>query len=193
MDARHELAKPIDCGAAWRTARSAEDPTDDRSRRSADALVELAGYVKTLPPNDRRFDAITGLDFDQHDFPGTDDDVDKLITRYGSNPHLQSHPDTFLRELVAIADRGARSRRRSRMASAKAAEPPRREPDVPGPSDRIASDFDPAGTGSDFDPAGPRSDFDPAEGGSDFDPAGGGSDFDPAGPRSDFDPAGGNS
>jgi hypothetical protein len=144
MDARDELAKRVDSGAAWRTTHSAENPKDEHSRRSAYALVELAGYVKTLPPDDRRFDAIAGLNFGQHDFPGTDDDVDKLIARYGSNSHLQSHPDTFLRELVVIADRGARSRRQSRVASAKAAGAPRRGSDVPRPSDGTASDFDPA-------------------------------------------------
>jgi hypothetical protein len=114
-DIRERLAERIKSAAAWRTAQSAEHPEDDANRRSAEALTGLAGHVMTLPPSDRRLEVIAGLSFAEHPFPGGDE-VDQLIARYGANRHLQSHSDTFLRDLVGIADRNTQIGRRARRA-----------------------------------------------------------------------------
>ena len=113
---REGLAKRLGSGAAWRTAEREEHPEDDGNRRSADALTELAGHVMTLPANDHRLEAMAGLSFGEDAFPSSGDEVDQLIARYGVNRRLQAHPDTFLRDLVGIADRTAQTSRRSRRS-----------------------------------------------------------------------------
>lgn len=116
MDMRDGLAKRLGSGAAWRTAESKGHPDDDGNRRSADALTELAGYVMTLPANDRRLETMAGLSFGEEAFPSSGDEVDRLIAGYGANRHIQAHPDTFLRDLVGIADRKAQTIRLSRRS-----------------------------------------------------------------------------
>jgi hypothetical protein len=114
-DIRERLAERIKSAAAWRTAQSTEHPEDEANRRSAEALTGLAGHVMTLLPGDRRLEVIAALNFAEHPFPGGDE-VDQLIARYGANRHLQSHPDTFLRDLVGIADRHTQISRRAGRA-----------------------------------------------------------------------------
>jgi hypothetical protein len=114
MDTREALAKRVGDGIAWRAAAQPEPDDEGRNRRSADALTELAAYVMTLSPTDRRLQAIAELDLRQDAFTGTEDEVDRLIAGYGSNRHLQSHPDTFLGDLIVIADEKARLTRRAR-------------------------------------------------------------------------------
>lgn len=116
MDVREGLAKRLDSGAAWRTAESEEHPEDDGNRRSAEALTELVEHVMALPTDDHRLEAMAGLSFGDDAFPSSGNDVDQLIARYGVNRHLQAHPDTFLRELVGIADRNAQMSRHSRRS-----------------------------------------------------------------------------
>jgi hypothetical protein len=53
-----------------------------------------------------------GLHFGEDAFSPTGDEVDRLIARYGSNRRLQANPDTFLRELIGIADRERKASRR---------------------------------------------------------------------------------
>jgi hypothetical protein len=114
VDVREALAKRLGTGAAWREAQVAEDPEVEGSRRSAYALNELVGLVMTLSENDHRLEAIAGLSIGEGPFSGSGDQVDELIARYGANRHLQPHPDSFLHELVGIADRDARSSREER-------------------------------------------------------------------------------
>lgn len=113
MGVREGLAERLDRGAAWRTAESEEHPDDESNRRSAEALTELVGHVMALPANDHRLEAMAGLRFGGDAFPSSGNDVDQLIARYGTNRHLQAHPDTFLRDLVGIADRNAHMSRHS--------------------------------------------------------------------------------
>jgi hypothetical protein len=117
MNVREGLANRVDSGAAWRTAQNGEHPEDESNRRSRDALTQLAGHVMTLPVSDQRLEAIGGMTFCELAFSADGDEVDQLIARYGSNPRLQAHPDTFLRDLVRIADRNAQVSRRSAQKS----------------------------------------------------------------------------
>jgi hypothetical protein len=117
MNVREGLANRVDSGAAWRTAQNGEHPEDESNRRSRDALTQLAGHVMTLPVSDQRLDAIGGMTFCELAFSADGDEVDQLIAQYGSNPRLQAHPDTFLRDLVGIANRNAQVSRRSARKS----------------------------------------------------------------------------
>ena len=112
MAIREELVHRLRSGAGWRSAQNEEHPDDEGNRRSRDALAELAGHVSTLPAGDRRFESIAALRFSEDAFSPTGDDVDRLIARYGSNRRLQPNPDSFLRELIGIADRERDASRR---------------------------------------------------------------------------------
>jgi hypothetical protein len=61
-----------------------------------------------------RLQAIAELGLPAGTFPDNEDVVDQMIAAYGSNRQAQSHPDTFLRNLVAVADKVAKERRLSR-------------------------------------------------------------------------------
>jgi hypothetical protein len=116
MDMREGLARRLVSGAAWRTAESKKHPEDDGNRRSADALTDLAGHVMTLRATDHRLETMAGLSIGEDAFPSSGDDVDQLIVRYGANRRLQADPDTFLRDLVGLADRNGRTSRRNRRS-----------------------------------------------------------------------------
>lgn len=120
MEIRQGLATRLSSGAAWRAALSAEHPEDDGNRRSAYALTELADHVMALSADDSRLEALAALSFDEHAFPSVGDEVDRLIARYGANRHMQPHPDTFLRDLVGIANRTAGESRRNMREAASA-------------------------------------------------------------------------
>lgn len=140
MAIREELVHRLGRGAGWRSAQNEEHPDDEGNRRSRDALTELAGHVSTLPAEDRRFEAIAALHFSEDAFSPTGDEVDRLIARYGSNRHLQPNPDSFLRELVGIADRERdASRRRKADVNAGVGDGPEAAP-ATGPA--------PAGAGA---------------------------------------------
>lgn len=49
--------------ADWRRRRYDDDLRDRRNLRSADAMLELAGYVESLPPDDSRIERLGKLSF----------------------------------------------------------------------------------------------------------------------------------
>lgn len=111
MDIREDLAKRVGEGAAW---RDTADTDSEENERSAYALRELAAHVMTMAPADSRLQAIADIDLRKDTFPGGGDEIDQLIAGYGGNRHLQSHPDTFMRNLVGIVDRKAQVARLNR-------------------------------------------------------------------------------
>lgn len=113
MDIRQGLAGRVDAGAAWRDSGD-QTAAQGGNRRSADALRELSEHVMDLPPGDGRLQAIAELGLPDGAFPDDEHVVDQMIAAYGSNRQAQSHPDTFLRNLVAAADKVAKERRLSR-------------------------------------------------------------------------------
>jgi hypothetical protein len=121
VDIREELAKRVTEGAAWRDKGN----TEGENRRSVDALRELATHAMTLAPGDRRLQAIAELEFGKGTFPDSGNDIDRLIAGYGGNRRMQPHPDTFLRDLVGIADQRAQLRRLGHRNSAKRSVPAR--------------------------------------------------------------------
>jgi hypothetical protein len=137
MDVREGLANRVGSGAAWRTAQNGQHPEDESNRRSRDALTDLASHVMALPVGDQRLETIGGMTFSELDFSADGDDIDQLIVGYGSNPRLQAHPDTFLRDLVVIADRNTQVSRRSAQKSgvdeAGGQQPARVEGPAPAP------------------------------------------------------------
>jgi hypothetical protein len=116
MDIREGLAARVDAGAAWRDSGD-QTAAQGGNRRSADALRELSEHVMGLPQTDGRLQAIAELGVPDGAFPDADHAVDRMIAAYGSNRQAQSHPDTFLRNLVAVADKVAKDRRLSRRGT----------------------------------------------------------------------------
>ncbi len=113
MDIRQGLAGRVDAGAAWRDTGD-QTAQQGGNRRSADALRELSEHVMGLPATDARLQAIAELGMPAGAFPADKHVVDQMVAAYGSNRRAQSHPDTFLRNLVAVADKVAKERRLNR-------------------------------------------------------------------------------
>jgi Shedu protein SduA, C-terminal len=80
---RTMLAQDFEHKADWRDAKAAEYPEDERNERAAEGLRELAAYVRTLPDDDPRLQAI---DSAWHTGDADPTAPDMILTSYGFGP-----------------------------------------------------------------------------------------------------------
>jgi hypothetical protein len=95
-DVRAMLAQDFEDKAEWRDTKADEYPEDGRNERAAKGLRELAAYVRALPDDDPRLQAIDSA-LHTGDFDLTTPDM--VLTSYGFGPgshHGLPDSDTFL-------------------------------------------------------------------------------------------------
>ena len=99
---RTKLAEYVREQAAWRESIAEQDPDDERSRRSAARLWQLADHVETLPTDDRRLAALERV-HTQHpeDVLALGADGRYLISRFAfDSSDAVPNVDEFLNKLV---------------------------------------------------------------------------------------------
>jgi len=91
--------------AAWRRAKAEEYDRDLRNLRSADAIEELADYIRSLPDSDPRLARLgqLGMDGDRF-FPGQQASYEIGRFRFFDEA---GEPDGFLTAVVDLAERDA--------------------------------------------------------------------------------------
>jgi|GEM_PF-1795563 len=103
---RDRVASGIDEHARWREMKAEEYPADTRNQRSAQALRDLAKYVRDLPDDDptlKRLAADAEV-LDHLEFGLTGENVKSMLSRYGFDG--AESPGAFLALAVdqALAD-----------------------------------------------------------------------------------------
>jgi hypothetical protein len=104
------MAEYLRSVAAWRRQRYQDDLRDARNLRSADALVELAEHVLSLPPEDERLQRLRTVAVAGEAFvPGQQTAYEIGRFRFFSN---EAGLDAFVDRIVELAeaDRGEQGR-----------------------------------------------------------------------------------